>query len=173
MTLDIISHVEGCKYISKQKLQSLLGKLLYISKIVMPARAFLNRMLQVLRDNKNKRWICLNNWFGALLPTFNDAVTFRMIEGDQLFDLYVDASLQGLGACWGNVGYSCHIPEEIKKGGNTVRFEMYNVVVALAMWGMRWGGRVVRIYSDNMAVVHVLNNLRANDEFMGRVSVTC
>ena len=171
--LDIISHVGGCKYISKQKLQSLLGKLLYISKIVVPAGAFLNRMLQVLRDNKNKRWICLNrefhrdlNWFGAFLPTFNDAVTFQMIEGNQMFDLYVDASLQGLGACWGNVGYSCPIPEEIKKRGNIVRYEMYNVVVALAMWGMKWGGRVVRIYSDNMAVLHVLNNLRANDEFM-------
>ena len=42
-------------YCSKKDLQSLLGHLLYIAKCVKPARVFLNRMLQVLRENaKNK-----------------------------------------------------------------------------------------------------------------------
>ena len=34
---------------NKRQLQSLLGKLLYVSKVVKPARAFLNRMLNNLR----------------------------------------------------------------------------------------------------------------------------
>ena len=38
-------------YCSKKDLQSLLGSLLYITKCVAPARSFLNRMLQLLRDN--------------------------------------------------------------------------------------------------------------------------
>ena len=49
---DIIQHCEawrGKKSASKRKLQSLLGKLLYITKCVRPARLFLNRMHQQLR----------------------------------------------------------------------------------------------------------------------------
>ena len=34
---------------SKQELQSLLGKLLYVAKIVVPVQAFLNQMLTYLR----------------------------------------------------------------------------------------------------------------------------
>ena len=37
--------------VTKSELQSLLGLLLYITKCVKPARFFLNRMLQLLRDN--------------------------------------------------------------------------------------------------------------------------
>ena len=38
-------------YCSKNQLQALLGSLLYITKCVKPARIFLNRILQLLRDN--------------------------------------------------------------------------------------------------------------------------
>ena len=36
---------------TKKQLQSLLGSLLYITKCIKPARFFLNRMLQVLRES--------------------------------------------------------------------------------------------------------------------------
>ena len=39
--------------VTKNELQSLLGLLLYITKCVRPARYFLNRMLQLLRDSHN------------------------------------------------------------------------------------------------------------------------
>ena len=38
---------------TKQELQPLLGTLLYITKCVKPARYFLNRMLQLLRNSHN------------------------------------------------------------------------------------------------------------------------
>ena len=44
---------------TKNKLQSLLGSLLYVSKCVKPARVFLNRMLQVLREQAYKPIITL------------------------------------------------------------------------------------------------------------------
>ena len=72
----------------------------------------------------------------------------------------------GLGAFWGNSGYSCRIQEHIRHSGSIVHFEMYNVVVALAMWADRWSGHVVRISSNNMAVVHAINNLQAHNAFL-------
>ena len=51
------------KFCTKNQLQSLLGSLLYITKCVCPARFFLNRMLQVLRDNHSNGHIRLTEDF--------------------------------------------------------------------------------------------------------------
>ena len=50
-------------YCCKRDLQSLLGSLLYITKCVKPARSFLNRMLQLLRDNFHNSKILLSQEF--------------------------------------------------------------------------------------------------------------
>ena len=51
------------RIVNKNELQSLLGLLLYITKCVKPARFFLNRMLQLLRDNHNNQNISLTDEF--------------------------------------------------------------------------------------------------------------
>ena len=51
------------KYLSKKKFQSLLGKLIYSHKYVMPARTFVNRILQLFRDNTGKKRIRLTTEF--------------------------------------------------------------------------------------------------------------
>ena len=79
----------------------------------------------------------------------------------------MDASLQGLGAVWGNEGYAELIPEYVRHGRSIVHFEMYNVYVAVSHWGSIWRNRNIYIHSDNMAVVHILNTMRTNDEFLG------
>ena len=63
----------------KNELQSLLGLLLYITKCVKSARYFLNRMLQLLRDNTDNSHICLTSdffkdlkWFQVFLSSYND-----------------------------------------------------------------------------------------------------
>ena len=62
------------KACTKRQLQSLLDLLLYIHKCVKPARAFLNRMLALLRSGHATRKIDLTSdfrrdlsWFGATL----------------------------------------------------------------------------------------------------------
>ena len=55
----------------KSELQSLLGSLLYITKCVKPARYFLNRMLQLLRDNVHNDIIILTLEFFKDLAWFN------------------------------------------------------------------------------------------------------
>ena len=50
-------------FVSRQQLQSLLGNLLYIHKCVKPARIFVNRMLQLLRDNYDRNSISLTHDF--------------------------------------------------------------------------------------------------------------
>ena len=65
-------------YCSKKDLQSLLGSLLYVSRCVKHSRFFLNRMLQLLRDNVDTRKILITAefkhdlaWFNSFLPHYN------------------------------------------------------------------------------------------------------
>ena len=55
----------------KNQLQSLLGLLLYISKCIKPARFFLNRILQLLRDNFENDSIVLTSEFFIVVSDFS------------------------------------------------------------------------------------------------------
>ena len=83
----------------KKDLQSLLGKLFYITKCVRTSRPFLNRMLDTLRlahkhdiihiDTNFKRDL---NWFIKFLPRFSGVAFFK--HNRILAHVELDASLQ-------------------------------------------------------------------------------
>ena len=79
--LDICKKFASKVKVTKNQLQKKIS-LLYITKCVKPARFFLNRMLQLLRQHTSKSTIFLNpafhrdlNWFNIFLLQFN-GVTF-------------------------------------------------------------------------------------------------
>ena len=152
---------------TKANLQSLLGSLLYVSKCVKPARFFLNRMLQVLRDHVSNTIIHLTpdffkdlQWFCTLLKHYNGVTIYdvRPISAD----IYLDASLTGLGGAFGDFVYTLQIPKQFRNY-NIVQLEMLNIVVALKIWGQAWQNKRIRIYCDNHAVVDALNSGRVRD----------
>ena len=53
-----------------------------------------------------------------------------MVKDRRQVELFVDASLESLGACWEGKGYAMAIPETVKYEQHIGHFEMYNVVVA-------------------------------------------
>ena len=65
-------------HLTRKKFQSLFGKLMYLHKIIRPARIFVNRILATFRNNFTERKIKLSkeffqdlNWFLTFLPPFN------------------------------------------------------------------------------------------------------
>ena len=101
--------------VSKNQFQSLLGSLLYIAKCVTPARFFLNRMLQLLRDHTSKSDILLSsefyrdlNWFNTFLVQYNGVTFFDYRKPDYI--VYLDACLTGFGAAFANKIYALPIP---------------------------------------------------------------
>ena len=170
---DLCSQWQNKTKCTKQQLQSLLGSLLYISKCVKPARAFLNRMLQFLRDMGDKRSVRLSQeffkdlaWFQSFLNHFNGIVYYdtRPIQAE----LHLDACLTGLCGIFHNQCYALPIP----KGFNDYSFihlEMLNIVVALKVWAHQWANKKLRIKCDNMAVVEVL----LSDKTKDNVLATC
>ena len=98
---------------TRRELQSLLGKLLYVSRCVAGSCRFLNRMLHTLRLNHANREIFPDNdfrldllWFLKFLRVFNGVVSFRCHPVQH--HVYVDATLTGLGGVWGNRIYLTH-----------------------------------------------------------------
>ena len=155
--------------VSKNKLQSLLGKLLYISKCVRYARVFMGRMLKTYRKHHKSAVVVLDDefykdlaWFNKFLFTFNGCV---FINKEVKRTLFVDASFMGIGGIFDNNVYAYHIPE-CCVNYSIVHLELINVLVALRCWSHLFNNSVVKIYCDNATVVAALNNFRIKDDLI-------
>ena len=108
--------VEACEiasaksFLSKRDLQSLLRMLRYISKVVKPARGFLNRMLQCLR-NMGGTSVQVAGDLQRDLAWFRNFVNWA---GSHDHEVYKDASLMGLGVVWNSAFYLCSLPVFVK-----------------------------------------------------------
>ena len=126
---------------TKNQLQKLTGKLLYVHRCAKPARIFINRILTVLRNAPQKGTIQLPsaffrdiNWCNRFLQSFNGTVEIhKKFQKPQ--QIFVDASLQEVGAKCSYKVYSCIIPEVLKEVGSIVHFEAAaNILLAVRCW---------------------------------------
>ena len=154
-------------YCSKTELQSLLGLLLYITKCVKPARFFLNRMLQLLRDNPEVKKILLTKeffldlgWFDAFL-TYNGVTYYHQSQCHS--QMHLDASLTGLGAVFHYMVYSLPLSRGYM-GYTIVHLEILDIVVACKVWANYWANKRIQIWCDNQAVVEVLTTGKCKDK---------
>ena len=141
----------GKMYLSRNKFQSLLGKLLYIHKCIKPATIFINRMLSLFRSNHNRRRIQLTSeffqdlcWFTKFIPIFNGCTYFNKGLPSSDNQVFIDASLTGLGA-YGNdrvyatpvysiLGFKLGIvpvPSKLKERGHGIKNVFFNFVKLL------------------------------------------
>ena len=156
---------------SKRELQSLLGKLLYVSRCVRGSRIFLNRILQLLRDHHSRNRIILTRefhydllWFLKFLRSFNGVVVFRRARASQT--VFVDATLTRIGGIWGSRAYTAEIPPNISFETSITQLEMYNIVVALRLWARDWSNKIICIRCDNESAVSVCNSGKTRDSFL-------
>ena len=167
----IVKEWKGKKFCTKRQLQSLLGTLLYIHKCVKPARCFLNRMLETLRNASNPAKIILSDdfhrdlgWFDQFLPHYNGISMYAHQPAKAILEL--DACLTGLGGRWENFIYHLPLPRGFRNL-DIVHLEMINIFLALRIFANFWKGRRVLVKCDNDAVVKVLNAGRARDPYFG------
>ena len=161
------------KFLSRRAFQSLLGKLFYIHKCIPPARTFMNRMLALFRKNSHKKRIKLSNeffadldWLIFFLHVFNGVAILKKFELTSNDEIFLDASLDGIGAVWGERCYAAPFPKLYRVSHHIAHMEMINIVIALRVWGKFWGTHKVRIRCDNLAVVLVTNTGKTRDSYM-------
>ena len=161
------------KYLTRRSYQSLMGKLLYIQKCVHSARVFINRILALFRRNSGKKRIYLDQdfhkdiaWFLKFLPVFNGITYFKKLEVDKEQNLFLDASLTGLGGVWRNRVYATPVINIPNFHLTIVHLEMLNVVIALRLWGGHWRNMRIAIFCDNYSVVQVIMSSKTKDPFL-------
>ena len=171
----------------RTSLQSLLGKLFWISRVVKHSRPFMGRLLQQLRDMKTVqggRKVPLTEdskkdilWWLTYLRTFN-GVTVMINDTDNLQTLDQlmqspykvcagDATLWGAGAWYRQQYWSREFPGFLKPREIAVHIkEFWTVICSCWVWGDDWVNSVVYIFCDNDSVVDTIVNQRPRDPDM-------
>ena len=155
------------KHVTRRRLQSLLGKLLYLHRCVAASRSFVNRLLNNLRASPHRVIITKEmrkdlSWFIQFLVRFNGKVLFS--DKHQEVDVYIDASLSGLGAYWNNNVYAVSRPISSTAGFSITHLEMLNVMLSLRVFAHVRQGKKIRFHIDNQAVVYSLNFGKIKDK---------
>ena len=160
------------KFLTKKQLQSLLGKLIYLHRCVKPAHVFMNRLLNYLRDCTSRILVTDQmkqdiNWFVHLLTHFNCQVMFPHERNPS--DVYVDASLTGLGGCWHGKVYAVSRNVLLTASKNITQLELLNVLVAMRCFAHKWVAKYILFHIDNQSAVYILNKGKTRDPFMQSV----
>ena len=124
------------EYATKQQIQSLAGKLNHISLCVRPARRFMSRILQALRDIGDAPRIKVTQdvkldirWFCEFAKLSNHRV---LIEPKLPFlNMECDACLQGGGGVSDTAFYEVIFPPLYRDMFNISQLEAFNLVLAL------------------------------------------
>ena len=169
---------------TKKSLQSLLGKLFWVSRVVQHSRTFMGRLLSQLRDMSGKSdnikvklsaecmkdllwWKCfLKEYNGVTMIENNDAVKLSLPQLlDNPFAVCVgDATLIAGGAWHGESYWSRPLPFNLQDHKIPVHVkEFLVVIVSTKIWGESWSGKVVQIFCDNDPVCDVVDGERPSD----------
>ena len=172
----------------KQNLQSILGKLFWVSRMVKHSRPFMARLLQLLRDMKDQpdtKRVPLSKesrkdllWWSTYLRTFN-GVSFIINDEDTLqsleqlmsspFKVYAgDATLWGGGAWYRDEYWSREFPTFLKDPVIPVHIKEFWVLVASCwVWGDDWSGGSVHLFCDNDSVCDTITYQKPRDPDLG------
>jgi hypothetical protein len=167
-------HIEEAilrKKVTQQQLQSLVGKLSFAT-LVVPARAFLRRLIEKINTVKQPHHFItltismkedLKVWLD-FLRNYNGVTYFRAltIYPDDHYNMGADASKQGYGATFGEYWIQEKYPEswqtmfENNEIGITT-LELFPIYVLINLFGKRVKNSFVLFHSDNEGVVEVIN----------------
>lgn len=156
-----------------KELQSLNGLLNFACSVVVPGRTFLRRLIDLTRGLKKPHhyakltrevkadlqvWKCFCNNFNGksvILPS--------TWETSNSLKLFTDASDIGFGGYLGPKWFAQKWSGRWKGLHISVR-ELFPIIVALELWSQILHNKRIMFYSDNIAVVYVINKKTSKDK---------
>ena len=151
-----------------RELQSLIGFLNFCCLVITCGRAFLRRLIDLtIGVPKPYYHIRLNNAVKAdmnLWLTFCDKFNGKSMFLNETFltsdtlKLFTDSAKSlGFGAVYGSYWLYGSFPAEWKTF-NITFLELYPIVLAVHIWAPRWKNHSILFYTDNLALVSIINN---------------
>ena len=160
-------------YVTEKQLQSIIGKLNFAAAVV-PGRAFLRRLIDLLPKNRKRSKIYLTKsahrdlatWL-TFLQNYNGCTFFRslrVIYGPTI-NLQSDASKQGFGGTFQKSWIQGAYPPSWQSKHITL-LELYPLYILLAMYGTQFAHSVVTFLCDNEAVCYIVNKLTCREKLI-------
>ena len=161
------------KVYSRKQLESLLGKLQFVSNCVRPGRLLVFRLHNELRQPQQS-WRTVTgemrkdiNWWRKFLPVYDQVSIMWMdqqVSPDAL--LATDSCLTGIGGFSQGQFFHAVIPEHVTNNETycIAHLELLAIIIALKVWGGKFKGIRFTLHCDNSAVVEVINHGTASDE---------
>ncbi|XP_065182584.1 uncharacterized protein LOC135813415 [Sycon ciliatum] len=153
---------------TQRELDSLLGKLSFAARVIIPGRTFMRRLWDICHRYSQPHYkIKLSvealedlKWWQRLLSQWNGKSFFHMPNWTPSPDiqLFTDASGSiGWGACYGHRWIQGQwLPEQ---ADYSIEWkEMFAIAAACSSWGLEWRKLRIIVYCDNEAVVACLSN---------------
>ena len=167
--ISLLQEWQGKKACRKRELLSLIGLLSHASKAVRSGRTFLRRLIDLSMTVKRPdRMVRLNQaarsdleWWRRHCESWNGrALMLPKKERGQEWQVSLESDASGswgCGAIWGAKWLQVQWQglEGVAELNITIK-ELLPIILAAAIWGRGWAGKLVRARCDNMAVVAVL-----------------
>lgn len=174
-TLRVVNKYRARRSMTRKDLQSLIGRLIHIAKCVSPARLFVSRLLDALRETKTK-YIKISTqmkedleWFAEFCVGWNGIALIPPSDPD--ITIAVDASLTGVGASDGVHAYAAQIAPDDKIIRNISEIEAINIAIALhSFLDASYIGAHIRLLCDNAASVQVMQTGKGRNKVMIQVA---
>ena len=173
--LEAARSCRGRKTLHRRQLESLIGRLIHIAKCVEPARIFISRLLQALRDMKG--WYCRVtgeiradiDWFLQFATEWNGISLIPSSSPTK--SIQVDASLTGIGGTDGHRAYGGRVAPDYDPAANITELEAANVIVALHTFLSESDrGTHVLVQCDNLPAVQALRWGKAKNAVLMEVA---
>ena len=175
------------KKVTLRELQSLIGLLNFACSVIQPGRAFLRRLIDLtigiklpshkIRLNREVKKD-LDLWL-KFLQDFNGKSFFLDDDwfSSSKLNLYTDASgAHGFGAVFGSHWCYGKWPNDWAYR-NIAILEFYPIVLSLYLWGHAMSNKHVLFFTDNNALVHVINKQSCRDKdlmfFVRKLVLAC
>ena len=162
----------------KSDLQSILGKLLWVSKAVRNSRVFVGRIISVLRSLKSQSSKTILSseirkdflWWNKFLETFSGVELIPPITVSQ--SVYGDAYPQG-GGSWNPVlmeYFSMRFPQYMCSADTPIHTKEFIIVLlSIRLWGPKWAGQRIMIFCDNDSVCDACTYQKPKDPSMQKL----
>ena len=150
---------------TKTKLESLIGLLSFVAKVVIPGRLFLRRLIDVSKTvKKGHHHISLNSeakadiaWWYEFLPDWSKKSVIPQSNEILASDLklFTDASDLGFGAIYGSAWIHGSWPPGYKDLKSINFRELFAIVAAAETWGNSWSGKRIVFITDNEPITDI------------------
>ena len=153
---------------TKRDLLSIIGKLSFCARVVRAGKMFLRRLIELSKKARNLHHkLTLTSqvkadlrWWSKSIQSHNGITWLDEVwDHEKTHVLYTDASNVAIGSIFGNSWAYLQFTGENQWLQDTpiVYKELYAVVFSLSVFGNAMAHKQVKMYTDNMAVYHCIN----------------